>query len=457
MDMIVAINSFMWDYILMFLLVGTGIFLTLRLRFVQARKFPEGFKLVFGGLFKRDKSQNGSMTSFQALSTSIAAQVGTGNLAGAANAIAIGGPGAIFWMWVSAILGMSTIYAEATLAQRYRKVAEDGTVTGGSVYYIREAFKGTFGKVLAASFAIFIILALAFMGNMVQSNSIASSFSTAFGLPPLVMGIVLAVGTFFVVIGGVKRIASFAELFVPVMALFYILGALVVLVVNIEHVPSAIGSIFVGAFNPQALAGGVVGATIKLAIQKGIQRGLFSNEAGMGSTPHAHAVANVKHPCQQGAVAVIGVFIDTFIVLNLTAFVILSTGVLTPDGSLQGIDLTQAGFSSVFGHFGNIFIAICMLFFAFSSIVGWYFFGQANVQYLFGKKSIKVYAVLVCFFVLIGATLNIDTIWTLSDLFNGFMVIPNLLGLLALSGVTAKLLREYESNESKMQKPGKRS
>ncbi len=455
MDMILAVNSFMWDYILMFLLIGTGLYLTFRLRFVQIRKFPEGFKLVFGKLLKRDKDSAGGMTSFQALSTAIAAQVGTGNLAGAANAIAIGGPGAIFWMWVSSLLGMATIYAEATLAQKYRQVAKDGTVTGGSVYYIRQAYKGVFGKILAAAFAIFIILALGFMGNMVQSNSIAGAFSIAFGTPSWLMGLLLAIGTFFVVIGGIKRIASFAELVVPIMALFYIVGSLVVLFVNIAHIPAAISSIFVGAFSPQSVAGGVVGATIKLAIQKGLQRGLFSNEAGMGSTPHAHAVANVKHPCQQGAVAVIGVFIDTFVVLNLTALVILSTGVLTPDGSLQGIDLTQAGFSSVFGHFGNIFIAICMLFFAFSTIVGWFFFGQANVQYLFGQKAVKIYAVLVCIFVFVGSVLNIDIVWTLSDLFNGFMVIPNLLGLLALSGVTAKLLREYESQENKMQKAAK--
>ncbi len=452
MNVINAVNSFMWDYVLMYLLGGTGLFFTFRFGFVQIRKFPEGCKSVFGKLFKRDKDRGSGMTSFQALSTAIAAQVGTGNLAGAANAIAIGGPGAIFWMWVSAFFGMATVYIEAILAQKYRQTSPDGSFTGGPVYYIRAAFKGALGKILAAAFAIFIIFALGFMGNMVQSNSIAGAFTTAFNLAPWIVGIVLAVATFFVIIGGIKRIASFAELIVPIMALFYIVGALVVLAFNIDQVPDTFRQIFVGAFKPQAIAGGVIGATVKLAVQKGIQRGLFSNEAGMGSTPHAHAVANVKHPCEQGAVAVMGVFIDTFIVLNLTAFVIISTGVLTPDGSLQGIDLTQAGFSSVFGHFGNVFIAVCMLFFAFSTIIGWSFFGQANVQYLFGKKAVTVYAVLVCGFVFVGSLLKVDLVWTLSDLFNGFMVIPNLLGVLALTGVSAKLMKEYDDPENKLRR-----
>ncbi len=449
MNLVNGVNGFMWDYILMYLLCGTGLYLTIKLKFVQIRKFGEGFKLVFGGLFKRDKDGGGGMTSFQALTTSIAAQVGTGNLAGAANAIAIGGPGAIFWMWISAFFGMATIYAEASLAQKYKKIEPDGTVTGGPVYYITAAFKGGFGKFLAAAFAIFIVFALGFMGNMVQSNSIGSAFENAFNINPIIVGIIVAIATFTVVIGGVKRIASFTELVVPVMAFFYIGGGLIVLVTHAGAIPETFRQIFVGAFTPQAITGGVIGATIKLAIQKGIQRGLFSNEAGMGSTPHAHAVANVDHPCKQGAVAIMGVFIDTFIVLNITAFVIISTGVLTPDGSLQGIDLTQAAFSTTFGQFGSVFIAICMLFFAFSTIVGWYFFGEANIIYLFGEKAVKIYAILVCLFVVVGSALKIDIVWTLSDLFNGFMVIPNLLALLALSGTVVSLIKDYDKIETK--------
>ncbi len=441
-----TINNWMWNSVLLILLCGTGIYFTFKLKFVQIRQFKAGFLHVFGDLFKKkDKNaQDGGMSSFQALATAIAAQVGTGNLAGAASAIAVGGPGAIFWMWVSAFFGMATIYGEATLAQQYKQTSSDGSVTGGPVYYIREAFKGTFGKVLAGAFSIFIILALGFMGNMVQSNSIGGAFSTAFNVNPLYVGIVVALMAFFVVVGGVKRIASFTELIVPLMALFYIVGSLFIIITRISYLPDAFRQIIVGAFAPQALAGGVVGATVQMAMRQGVARGLFSNEAGMGSTPHAHAIARVKHPCEQGTVAIISVFIDTFIILNLTAFVILTTGVLTPDGSLKAIALTQAAFSSVMGSFGNVFIAICLLFFAFSTIIGWYFFGEANIIYLFGKKAVKPYAVIVCLFVVLGSYLKVDIVWELSDMFNGLMVIPNLLGLLALGGVVAKLSKDFD-------------
>ena len=449
LNLATSISNFLWDYILIFLLCGTGIFLTFKLNFVQVRKFKEGWNMVFGGIFSKEqrKTSDSSMTSFQALATAIAAQVGTGNLAGVANAIAIGGPGAIFWMWISAFFGMATIYAEATLAQKFKKTDENGVVTGGPVYYIKAAFTGTFGRILAGCFAVFIIFALGFAGNMVQSNSIGSSFQNAFGINPLIVGIVIALATFFVVVGGLKRIAKFTELVVPIMAVFYIVGGLIVVIANYKNIGNIFEQIFVGAFNPQAVAGGVIGYTIKLAIQKGVQRGLFSNEAGMGSTPHAHAVANVKHPCQQGAVAIMGVFVDTFIVLNITAFVIIGSGVLVPGGALQGIDLTQAGFSTVFGSFGSVFIAICMFFFAFSTIIGWYFFGEANVKYLFGKKAVKVYAVIVCALIVVGSTLKVDLVWTLSDLFNGLMVIPNCIGLLALTGLVCKLSKEYDSRD----------
>ena len=339
-----------------------------KLGFIQIRGFKDGWNRTFGGLFskKGDAGKDG-MSSFQALATAIAAQVGTGNIAGAATAIAVGGPGAIFWMWISAFLGMSTIFAEAVMAQKFKQVSDDGTVTGGPVYYIRAAFKGTFGKVLAAIFAVLIIFALGFMGNAVQSNSIAASWNTAFGIPKIAMGIFVAVVSLFVFTGGMKRIAKVTELIVPIMAAFYILGSLIVIFANVTAIPAAFHDIIIGAFKPAAVAGGAMGATLKLAVQKGVARGLFSNEAGMGSTPHAHAVAKVNHPVEQGFVAMIGVFIDTFVILNLTALVIITTGSRT--SGFTGAELSQYAFSTLYGKFGEIFIAICMLFFAFSTII----------------------------------------------------------------------------------------
>ena len=440
-----AVNGILWDKnILLVLLVGTGIWYTFQLGFVQVKGFGEGFRRTFGGLFKKsEKADKSGMSQFQSLSTAVAAQVGTGNLAGAATAIAVGGPGSIFWMWVSAFFGMDTLYAEATMAQKYKKIGDDGAVTGGPVYYIEGAFKGKFGKILAKLFAIFIILALGFMGNAVQSNSIAAAFDTAFGIPPLIIGIILAILAFLVFSGGIGRIAKVSEMIVPIMALFYIIGSLIVIGVNFRNIPLAFKEIFVGAFAPQAIAGGVIGATIKEAMTKGVARGLFSNEAGMGSTPHAHAVAKVDHPSEQGFVAMMGVFIDTFVILNLTALVIITTRSVTPDQSLIGTALTQAGFSSVLGKFGDIFIAICMFFFAFSTIIGWYFFGEANIKYLFGSKAIKIYSALVCICILVGTLGEVSIVWTMSDMFNGMMVIPNLIGLLALTGTVKAVHKDY--------------
>lgn len=393
------------------------------------------------------------MSSFQALATAIAAQVGTGNIAGAATAIAVGGPGAIFWMWISAFLGMSTIFAEAVMAQKFKQVSDDGTVTGGPVYYIRGAFKGTFGKVLAAIFAVLIIFALGFMGNAVQSNSIAASWNTAFGIPKIAMGIFVAVVSLFVFTGGMKRIAKVTELIVPIMAAFYIVGSLIVIFANVTAIPAAFHDIIVGAFKPAAVAGGAMGATLKLAVQKGVARGLFSNEAGMGSTPHAHAVAKVKHPVEQGFVAMIGVFIDTFVILNLTALVIITTGSRTT--GLTGAQLSQYAFSTLYGKFGEIFIAICMLFFAFSTIIGWYFFGEANIRYLFGAKAVKIYSIIVCICVALGSLQEVELVWNMADCFNSMMVIPNAIALVALSGLVKKTHDDYYNNFLPNQKKGK--
>ena len=439
-------SDYLWNVILIILLCGTGIYFTIRLKFIQIRKFGEGFKLVFGNIsLKGEKGKNGEMTTFQSLATAIAAQDGTGNLAGAATALIGGGPGAIFWMWVSAFFGMSTIYAEATLAQQY-KVQKDGEVTGGPVYYIRAAFKGAFGKALAAIFAILIVLALGFTGNMVQSNSIGAAFSEVFSarnieIPSIVFGLILAAVIGFIFLGGVNRLASVVEKIVPIMAGIYIVGSLVLILMNITALPEAIKMIFVGAFNPEAVVGAGAGIAVREAIRFGVARGLFSNEAGMGSTPHAHARAKVENPHKQGLAAMISVFIDTFIILNLTVFSILTTGVL--DSGKEGTALTQAAFTKGFGNFGDIFVAVCLLFFAFSTILGWHFFGEVNVKYLFGEKAAKFYSILVIGFVIVGSTLKVQLVWSLSDFFNGLMVIPNAIALWALSGVVVKICKQY--------------
>ena len=437
-----TLGSYLSNYILIVALLGGGIWFTVKLGFIQVKGFGEGMRRTFGGMFKKgDKAGADGMSSFQALATAIAAQVGTGNIAGAATALAIGGPGAIFWMWIAAFLGMATIYAEAIMAQKYKQVGDDGEVTGGPVYYIRAAFSGSFGKILAGIFAVLITLALGFMGNAVQSNSIAAAFNTAFGLPQWIMGIVLAVLALFVFLGGTGRIAKITELIVPVMAAFYIVGSLIVIIANFKEIPYAFHAIVVGAFAPSSIVGGAAGATVKLA------RGLFSNEAGMGSTPHAHAVAKVNHPVEQGFVAMIGVFIDTFVILNLTALVIITTHSI-PTGK-TGAELSQYAFSTLYGKGGDIFIAVCMFFFAFSTILGWYFFGQANIKYLFGSKAVKVYSVIVAVCVFLGSLAEVELVWTMQDTFNSLMVIPNILALFALSGVIRQVHDDYFKNRKK--------
>lgn len=453
-DLVLKVNDVLTGSVLIIALVGIGLLFTFKLGFIQIRGFKDGWNRTFGGLFsKKEDAGKDGMSSFQALATAIAAQVGTGNIAGAATAIAVGGPGAIFWMWISAFLGMSTIFAEAVMAQKFKQVSDDGTVTGGPVYYIRGAFKGTFGKVLAAIFAVLIIFALGFMGNAVQSNSIAASWNTAFGIPKIAMGIFIAVVSLFVFTGGMKRIAKVTELIVPIMAAFYIVGSLIVIFANVTAIPAAFHDIIVGAFKPAAVAGGAMGATLKLAVQKGVARGLFSNEAGMGSTPHAHAIAKVKHPVEQGFVAMIGVFIDTFVILNLTALVIITTGSRTT--GLTGAQLSQYAFSTLYGKFGEIFIAICMLFFAFSTIIGWYFFGEANIRYLFGAKAVKIYSIIVCICVALGSLQEVELVWNMADCFNSMMVIPNAIALVALSGLVKKTHDDYYNNFLPNQKKGK--
>ena len=446
-NLVEVVNNYLWNYVLLFLLVGTGVYFTIRLGFVQVRKLGAGLKHTFGGLtLHGEKADHEGMSSFQALATAVAAQVGTGNIAGAATAIVSGGPGAVFWMWVSAFFGMATNYAEAVLAQKYRTTDENGKAVGGPAYYIRAAFPNRFGKVLAGFFSAALILALGFMGNMVQSNSISDAMFTAFGVPKVVVGILVALVAGFIFLGGVQRIVSVTEKLVPVMALLYIGGSLIVLACNWRSLPGVIASIFVAAFDPAAVLGGAAGITVQKAMRFGVARGLFANEAGMGSTPHAHALAKVEKPQDQGITAMIGVFLTTFVILTLTALVILSTGAAA--SGLTGAALSQYAFATVFGKAGNVFIALCMLFFAFSTIVGWYLFGQMNVKVLLGERAVKPYALLVVMFIAVGACLKVQLVWDAADLFNGLMVLPNLLALLALSNLMTRLEKKHMAEEA---------
>ena len=443
LEIVATINSYLTDYVLIFLLVATGLFYSFKTRFVQVRCFGEGMKKVFGNFKLKGSKNTSGLSSFQALATAIAAQVGTGNIVGASGAILVGGPGAIFWMWIIAFLGMATIYAEAVLAQETKIKNSDGEILGGPVYYIKKAFPNGFGKFLAVFFSIAAILALGFMGSMVQSNSIAESCFTAFHIPVWVTGLIVAAIAAFIFIGGIQRIASVTEKLVPVMATIFLVGGLVILAVNIKVIPQTFGMIFKYAFTPEAILGGTFGAALKAAISQGAKRGLFSNEAGMGSTPHAHAQANVEKSHDQGVVAMIGVFIDTFVVLTMTALVVIST--LYTNGSTLWTEVTktnamQTAASSVFGSFGNIFVAICLFFFAFSTVISWNFFGKVNVQYLTNNNKVAtvLYSVIAVGFIFLGSVLQNDLVWELTDFFNYLMVIPNVIALIALSKIVKK-------------------
>ncbi len=445
-----TINAYLSDYVLIILLIGIGLFYTIRTRFVQVRCFGEGWKKMFGNFSLNGKKHKQGMSSFQALATAIAAQVGTGNIVGASGAILAGGPGAIFWMWVIAFFGMATIYAEATLAQETRVVNEDGSIAGGPVYYIKRAFKGGFGKFMAVFFAVFAIIALGVIGPMVQSNSIGSTFETAFGIPAWIVGIIVAVLAGLVFFGGLKVLASVTEKLVPIMACLYLVGGLVVLAARITYIPAAFGMIFKYAFTPNAIIGGAIGTAIKMAISQGAKRGLFSNEAGMGSTPHAHALAQVEKPHDQGVVAMIGVFIDTFVVLTMTALVVISTlytkGGVLEAGAAAGVDKTnmaQLAFGSVFGEgFGSAFVAICLLFFAFSTILGWNLFAKINAEYLFGKVGGYVLAVIAVVTTFLGTIWSNDFVWELQDMSDMLIVLPNVIALFALSALVVKSVKD---------------
>ncbi len=453
LPLVQTVNGFLADYVLVFLLVATGLFFTIRTGFVQ-RYLGQGLKAIFGNMSLKGEKQESGMSSFQAVATAIAAQVGTGNIVGASGAILAGGPGAIFWMWVIAFLGMATIYAEAVLAQHTRIKTESGEILGGPVYYITHAFKGKFGKFLAGFFAVAITLALGFFGCMVQSNSIGATIQTAFGIPSWIVGIVLVIVCALIFIGGVQRLASVTEKLVPIMAAIFLLGGIIVLCARVRYLPETFLMIFKYAFTPQAIIGGTFGAAIKSAISQGAKRGLFSNEAGMGSTPHAHALANVKEPHEQGTVAIASVFIDTFVVLTLNAMVIICT-LYTSDGPLAGYgtaaaqtlltktNLAQTAFGTVFGSsLGAMFVAVALFFFAFSTILGWNLFGKVNTNYLFGKKATVPYTVVSLVFIFLGTVMSSDLVWELTDLMNYLMVLPNVIGLLGCTGLVRTLIKK---------------
>ncbi len=468
-----VVNSYLADYILVILLIGVGLFFTIRTRFAQVRYFGQGLKNVFGNIKLNGKKQKAGMSSFQAVATAIAAQVGTGNIVGASGAILAGGPGAILWMWVIAFLGMATVYAEAVLAQKTRKVNSDGTVSGGPVYYIKTPFKGKFGKFLAVFFAVSVIICLGFIGAMVQSNSISSAVASVgeydFSKWGWIVGIVLAIVSGIIFIGGAKRIASVTEKIVPIMAVIYLLGGLIILCVNVTAIPMAFWMIIKYAFTPEAIIGGGIGAALKQAISMGAKRGLFSNEAGMGSTPHAHAQANVKTAHEQGTAAMVSVFIDTFVVLTMTALIIITclyvnnaefnaaikVAMQNPESYTETLsnlgytknDLVKISISSLFtnasvgGLIGAIFVAVCLTFFAFSTIISWNLFGAINFEYLFGKKSMIIYSIVAILFVFLGTFLGSDLVWNMNDFFNYLMVIPNVIALIALSGMVINELK----------------
>lgn len=443
LEIIKSLNSVIVDYLLTFALVASGILFLFLNRGVQFRKFGAAFKQTFGGMFK--KSDDG-ISSFQALAVAIAAQVGTGNVAGVATAMVSGGPGAIFWMWIMSLFGMGTIFAEAVLAQKYRVKDEDGNWVGGPAYYITNGLKNKgLAKFLATFFSVMIIIALGFFGNMTQSNSIAGAVNAAFPqIPLVVIGVIIAIFAALVFIGGIDRIANFAQLVVPFMAIIYIIFAIMTLVKFKEHIGPSFKLIFQAAFTPEAAAGGALGFGIKQAIRYGVARGLFSNEAGMGSTPHAHATANVDHPAQQGLTAMVGVFIDTIVVCSATALIVLVTDSM--DSGLTGALLTQKAFEIGFGRLGLVLLAVALTFFAFTTIIGWYYFGETNIKFLFGKKGLTPYRIIVIAFIIVGSFQKIDLVWSLSDLFNSLMVIPNVIALFILRNDVRDLLNDYEHN-----------
>lgn len=442
-----VINHYVWGLPTLILLVGTGILLTVRLRGLQFTKLWYAHTLAFRK--SQDKSSAGDISHFQALMTAMAATIGMGNIAGVATAVSIGGPGAIFWMWITALFGMATKYSEAILAVKYRIKGANGEYSGGPMYYLE---RGLGKKWLAVLFAIFGATASFGIGNMVQSNSVAEAMKINFSIPPFASGIMMAVFIALVILGGVKKIGKVTGYFVPIKAFFYIIAGLIIIFYHIDQVPEAFSLIFSGAFNGTAAAGGFVGATVAAAIQIGVARGVFANEAGLGSAPIAAAAAKTDVPAKQALVSMTGTFLDTFVVCTITGLILVTTGAWK--SGKTGVEATTLAFQSVFGSTGSMILGIAIILFAYSTILGWSYYGEKCVEYLFGRRAVQYYRYIFVGMVAIGANLKLGLVWTFADIANGLMAIPNLIGLVGLSGVvvveTKRFLqaeKEKNSNE----------
>lgn len=451
------LNDFIWGVPAMVCIIGVGLYLSIRTGFIQVRKFPYALKTTVGRMFKKKEAADGSITPFQAVCTALAATVGTGNIAGVAGAIAIGGPGAVFWMWISALLGMCTKFAEVTLAVHFRERSANGDLVGGPMYYIKNGLSKKWHW-LAYAYAFFGACAVFGTGNATQVNTITAAVDTAlmnYGLLTesgietcnLIIGIVICGVVALILLGGVKRIGKVSEQLVPIMALLYVVMGIGVICLNIEKVPEVLADIFQGAFNPQAVTGGIVG-TFFVSMKKGVSRGIFSNEAGLGTGSIAHACADTKKPVKQGMFGIFEVFMDTIIICTMTALVILLSGVEVPYGRDAGAELTISGFTAVYGNWISIFTAVALCCFAFSTIIGWGLYGSRCVEFLFGSKAIKIYTVAYALVSIVGATVDLGLVWGISDTFNGFMTVPNLIAVFMLTPQLVKLIKEHFEKEA---------
>ena len=453
-----AVNNFIWGVPAMVCIFGVGLYLSIRTNFLQIRKFPYAIKTTLGRIFRKRDASDGAITPFQAVCTALAATVGTGNIAGVAGAIAIGGPGAIFWMWVSALFGMCTKYAEVTLAVHYREINANGELVGGPMYYIKNGLSKKWHW-LAYLFAAFGVLTVFGTGNATQVNTITTAINSALlnynvisesavSTSNLIIGIIIAILIAMILLGGIKRIGHVTEKLVPFMALLYILLGLGVILLNIQNVPAVFASIFRGAFQPRAVTGGIV-LSMFTSLKKGVSRGIFSNEAGLGTGSIAHACADTKKPVKQGMFGIFEVFTDTIVSCTLTALVILCSGVAVDYGKAAGAELTILGFTSTYGSWVSIFTAVAMCCFAFSTAVGWGLYGARCIEFLFSEKVIKPFMVIYSLVAILGATANLGLMWSIAETFNGLMAIPNLIALFLLSGTVVKLTKEYYAGEGK--------
>jgi len=452
-----VVNNFIWGVPAMICIIGVGLYLSIRTRFLQIRKFPYSMKVTLGRMMKKKEASDGALTPFQAVCTALAATVGTGNVAGVAGAIAIGGPGAVFWMWVSALLGMCTKFAEVTLAVHFRETNAQGDLVGGPMYYIKNGLDKKW-HFLAYLFAAFGVLAVFGTGNATQVNTITTAIDSAlssFNVLPadavklvnLIIGVALAIIIALILIGGIKRIGNVTSKLVPFMAIMYIVLALGVIIFHIKSVPAVFASIIEGAFNPASVTGGVVGSFF-MSMKKGVSRGIFSNEAGLGTGSIAHACADTKKPVKQGFFGIFEVFVDTIIICTMTALVILCSGVPVNYGEAAGAELTIGGFTAVYGNWVSIFTAVAMCCFAFSTIIGWGLYGTRCIEFLLGSRSNMPFMVLYSLTAIVGATMNLGLMWSIAETFNGLMVIPNLIAVFLLSGVVVKMTKEYFAKEN---------